>query len=451
MTNKIQTDFFNAENTESAERKTKKNSASSATSAINSSLAYKKAGVDISQTSKIKSKIKSLVRKTFSSNVLSDIGLFGGLYELNLATEPQRTQRTSQMVKKFTATESQRAQRKNQISVSSGSPAPIHTRKMMRHKTCSFPPRIYVNRYGVHQWRKSKNPVLVASCDGVGTKLYIANMMNKHNTIGEDLVNHCVNDILTLGAKPLFFLDYIAFSDVDSKVIEQVVSGLANGCKKNNCALIGGETAMMPGMYKKGEYDLVGFIVGIVDKDKIINGKKIRVGDKLIGIPSSGLHTNGYSLARKVFFSDPLRSRSSEASNKFTVKNKLPGLKQSLGNELLRTHRSYLKEVYPLLPYVSAIAHITGGAFYKNIIRLLPKNLSCLIYKDKWQVPNIFKAIQKYGNISEAEMYSVFNMGIGIVLFAPSKYVDKIMNQVPQAMLIGEVKKGNFGVRLLSC
>jgi phosphoribosylformylglycinamidine cyclo-ligase len=403
MPKKRQTDFFTAENTENAERKTKKNSASSA---INSSLAYKKAGVDISKTTKIKSNIKSLVKKTFSPQVLSDIGLFGGLYELNLATEPQRT---SLMNKKFTATESQRAQRKNKISVDS-----------------------------VSQWRKNINPVLVASCDGVGTKVLIAKMMNKHNTVGEDLVNHCVNDILTLGAKPLFFLDYIAYSDIDSKVIEQVISGLANGCKKNNCALIGGETAMMPGMYKKGEYDFVGFIVGIVDKNNIIDGTKIKVGDKLIGISSSGLHTNGYSLARKVFFSD----------NRFTVNTKLPELKQSLGEALLKTHRSYLKEVYPLLPYVSAVAHITGGAFYKNIVRLLPKNFSCIINKSSWKVPEIFRLIQKYGKVSEDEMYSVFNMGIGMVLFTRPKNVHKIIKQVPQANIIGEVKKGNWGVQI---
>ena len=379
------------------------------------STAYKRSGVNINQTSKIKSNIKSLVKKTFSPQVLSDIGLFGGLYELNLATEPHRTFSGVAPVKPGTTPSNlvvrgaQRTQRKNRISENS-----------------------------VSQWRKNKNPVLVSSCDGVGTKVLIAKMMNKHNTIGEDLVNHCVNDILTLGAKPLFFLDYIAYSDVDSKVIEQVISGLANGCKKNNCALIGGETAMMPGMYKKGEYDLVGFIVGIVEKDNIIDGKKIKDGDKLIGIPSSGLHTNGYSLARKVFFSD----------NRFTVKTKLPELKQPLGKELLKTHRSYLREVYPLLPYVSAIAHITGGAFYKNTIRLLPKNLSCLIYKDKWQVPSIFKAIQKYGKISEAEMYSVFNMGIGMILFVPSKNVNKIIEQIPKAKIIGEIVKGNFGVQI---
>lgn len=333
--------------------------------------AYKKSGVDIGQTSKIKSRIKSLVRKTFKPQVLSEIGLFGGLYELSSTVLSRRQQ-----------------------------------------------------------------VALVASCDGVGTKLLIAKMMNKHNTVGEDLVNHCVNDILTLGARPLFFLDYIAYSEVDPRIIESVIQGLANGCKKNNCALIGGETAMMPGMYKKGEYDLVGFIVGIVDKNKIINGKKINVGDKLIGIPSSGLHTNGYSLARKIFFAD----------HKFTVKTVLPGLKQPLGKILLQTHRSYLKLVYPLLPYVTGIAHITGGGFYENIERLLSKNLSCIIYRNSWQVPKIFILIQKYGKISEKEMYRVFNMGIGMVLFAQPSDVNKILKRITQAKIIGEVRQGNWGV-----
>ncbi len=336
--------------------------------------AYKRSGVNINLTTQIKSNIKSLVKKTFSRQVLSDIGLFGGLYEIPKSTKSRK-----------------------------------------------------------------RSAVLVSSCDGVGTKVLVANIMNKHNTVGEDLVNHCVNDILTLGAKPLFFLDYIAFSDIDSKVIEQVISGLANGCKRNNCALIGGETAMMPGMYKKGEYDLVGFIVGIVEKEKIINGKKIKIGDKLIGIPSSGLHTNGYSLARKVFFLD----------NKFTVNTKIPVFKQSLGETLLKTHQSYLKQVYPLLPYVSALAHITGGAFYKNIIRLLPTNLSCLIYKNKWQVPSIFKAIQKYGKISEAEMYSVFNMGIGMVLFVKPQNVKRVLSRIPQAKVIGEVTKGKKEIKII--
>ncbi|MCX7785300.1 MAG: phosphoribosylformylglycinamidine cyclo-ligase [candidate division WOR-3 bacterium] len=337
--------------------------------------AYKKAGVDINKTSKIKLRIKSLAKKTFSSQVLSEIGLFGGLYDLSRRTDYTRG-----------------------------------------------------------------STVLVASCDGVGTKLNIAQMMNKHNTVGEDLVNHCVNDILTLGAKPLFFLDYIAYSEVNSTVIEEVVSGLTNGCRKNNCALIGGETAMMPGMYKKGEYDLVGFIVGIVDKDKIIDGKKIKVGDKLIGLPSSGLHTNGYSLARKIFFTD----------NKFTINTKLPGLSQPLGELLLKTHRSYLKQVYPLLSYIAGIAHITGGGFFENLERLLPKKLSCIIYQDTWQIPKIFTLIQKYGNITNQEMYRVFNMGIGMILFVRPNNVDKIVRRIPNAKIIGEVIKGNKEVRIIS-
>jgi len=335
--------------------------------------AYKKSGVDISQTTKIKSTIKSLVKKTFSPQVLSEIGLFGGLYEL-----PQLADSGKRKV------------------------------------------------------------VLVASCDGVGTKLNVASMMNKHDTVGEDIVNHCVNDILTLGAKPLFFLDYIAYTKLKPNVIEQVISGLANGCKKNDCALIGGETAMMPDMYKPNEFDLAGFIVGIVDKDKIINGRNIKPGDKLIGIPSTGLHTNGYSLARKIFFKD----------NIFKVSSRLPGLKQTLGQELLKTHCSYLKQVYPLLPYISGIAHITGGGFYENIARLLPKNLSCNIYKDKWQVPTIFKLMQKYGKVKDEEMYKVFNMGIGMVLFARTKDTDKIISKIPQSKLIGEVHTGNCEVRI---
>ncbi|MCX8015044.1 MAG: phosphoribosylformylglycinamidine cyclo-ligase, partial [candidate division WOR-3 bacterium] len=299
-------------------------------------IAYKKAGVDINQTSKIKSKIKSLVKATFSPQVLSEIGLFGGLYELS--------------------------------------------------------------RY---QIGKNKAPVLVASCDGVGTKILIAKMMNKHHTIGEDIVNHCVNDILTLGARPLFFLDYIAYSDVQPNIIVQVIKGLAKGCQKNNCSLIGGETAMMPDMYKKGDYDLVGFIIGIVDRNNIIDGKEIKDSDVLIGLPSSGLHTNGYSLARKVFFAD----------NNFTVNTRFAELNKPLGDVLLAPHRSYYHQVYPLLPYLSAIAHITGGGFYENIKRLLPKGVACVIDKSKWAVPQIFRLIQQYGNVSEQEMYSVFNMG----------------------------------------
>ncbi len=334
-------------------------------------IAYRKAGVDIYQTTKIKSKIKQLVKKTFNRQVLSQIGLFGGLYEIS----------------------------------------PYNNQPM----------------------------VLVASCDGVGTKINIASMMNKHDTIGEDIVNHCVNDILTLGAKPLFFLDYLAYSKVKSSVIEQVVIGLANGCRKNNCALIGGETAMMPDMYKPNEYDLAGFIVGIVAKNQIIDGKKITVGDKLIGLPSSGLHTNGYSLARKVFFKD----------HHFSVSSNMPGLKQTLGEVLLKTHKSYLKEIYPLLHYLSGIVHITGGGFYENIQRILPENISCHIHKKSWSIPPIFSLIQKYGKVNEQEMYRVFNMGIGLILFTRPENTKIILNKIKHAKIIGEVVRGNYGVKFI--
>jgi phosphoribosylformylglycinamidine cyclo-ligase len=333
--------------------------------------AYKKAGVDIEFTSEVKAHIKTLVRQTSTPHVLSEIGLFGGLFRL-----PKRL--TEQ--------------------------------------------------------------VLVASCDGVGTKLYLAQILNKHSTVGEDIVNHCVNDILTLGARPLFFLDYIGYSEIKSEVIKEIIKGLTRACKKNRCALIGGETAMMPGMYKKGQYDLVGFIVGVVDKDKVIDGKKIAPDDFLIGLPSSGLHTNGYSLARKVFFED----------NDFNVNSTFPELKKPLGEELLKPHRSYLKELLPVLKYLSGIAHITGGGFYDNIGRILPSGVSCLINKDAWSVPAIFQLIQRYGKISDEEMYRVFNMGIGIVVFVSPKYLRKVLNSLHRAQIIGRTVKGNFGVKIIS-
>ncbi|MEO0072600.1 MAG: phosphoribosylformylglycinamidine cyclo-ligase [candidate division WOR-3 bacterium] len=284
---------------------------------------------------------------------------------------------------------------------------------------------------------KSSN-VLVASCDGVGTKLYIAQMMNKHDTVGEDIVNHCVNDILTLGARPLFFLDYIGYSDISAKVMAEIIKGLTKACQKNGCALIGGETAMMPGMYEPGRYELVGFIVGIVDKKRIIDGQKIKVGDYLVGLPSSGLHTNGYSLARKVLFED----------HKLSVDTILSELKKPLGEVLLVPHRSYLQEVSKVLDLLTGIAHITGGGFYENISRILPAGTSCVINRYRWKVPEIFQVIQKLGNISTEEMYQVFNMGIGMVLFVRPKSLNIILKKLPQAQIIGRVVKGRFGVKV---
>ncbi|MEO0009782.1 MAG: phosphoribosylformylglycinamidine cyclo-ligase [candidate division WOR-3 bacterium] len=286
---------------------------------------------------------------------------------------------------------------------------------------------------------KMENPLVVASCDGVGTKLLIAKMMRKFDTVGVDLVNHCVNDILTLGAKPLFFLDYIAHADLSNEQIALIVKGVVRGCKYNDCALVGGETAMMPDVYKTGDFDLVGFIVGVVEQNSVIDANRLKPGDLVIGLPSSGLHTNGYSLVRKIFFQQ----------HKFTLNSRLKGLKRSIGEELLRPHRSYYKKVYPLLGEIKAIAHITGGGFYENIQRLLPPERSCVIKKSAWPVPRLFRYIQMLGSIPDTEMFRTFNMGIGMVIFVEPSRLDKIMSTIGRVYIIGKIVRGNFGVELI--
>ncbi len=259
-----------------------------------------------------------------------------------------------------------------------------------------------------------EDPVLVSSVDGVGTKLKIATMMNKHDTIGQDLVNHCVNDIAVCGAEPLFFLDYMAFGKLDTEVAAEIVKGFSIACKENGCALIGGETAEMPGLYQVGDYDLSGTIVGIVEKLKIIKGDNIERGDVLIGIPSTGLHTNGYSLARKVLL------------EKFNLNEKLASLKTTLGEELLSVHRSYIKLIKSVKEKFSikGISHITGGGIIGNTNRILPNSLKLKIDWNSWEVPSIFKLIQETGEVSDDEMREVFNMGIGLV-FVVSKDDEK--------------------------
>ncbi len=250
-----------------------------------------------------------------------------------------------------------------------------------------------------------KNPVLVGATDGVGTKLLIANSQKKHDTIGIDLVAMCVNDIIACGAEPLFFLDYLATGALNPKNAVDVVNGIAKGCKQANCAIIGGETAEMPGMYSKDDYDLAGFCVGIIDKKKIIDGKKVKNGDIIIGLASSGLHSNGFSLARKVF----------------TEKD----LKGEWGKKLLTPTTIYVKPVINLHKkgFVKAVAHITGGGFYENINRAIPKNKNAIIKKGSWSIPKIFNEIQKRGNIVFEEMYKTFNMGIGMVLIIDPKNI----------------------------
>ena len=278
-----------------------------------------------------------------------------------------------------------------------------------------------------------KEPVLVSSVDGVGTKLKIAIELNKHNTIGQDLVNHCVNDIAVCGAEPLFFLDYMAFGKLDPIIGAEIVKGFSIACKENGCALIGGETAEMPGVYQIGDYDLSGTIVGIVEKSKIIKGDKITSGDVLIGVPSTGLHTNGYSLARKVLL------------EKYKLKERIPSLRKTLGEELLSVHRSYLKLIKALKSKieVKGLSHITGGGIIGNTKRILPKSLTLNIDWSSWDVPSIFRLIQTTGEINDDEMREVFNLGLGLLIIVSKNQVSKTLklaNELnEQALIIGEV------------
>lgn len=322
--------------------------------------AYAQAGVDIKAADKAKELIKRLARSTSRPEVLTDIGLFGGMFQLGSYSQP----------------------------------------------------------------------VLVSSVDGIGTKLKIASLMGKHDTIGIDLVNHCVNDILTCGASPLFFLDYIAMGKLLPERVESIVSGLAQACKNAGCALIGGETAEMPGIYHGDDYDLAGFIVGVVEKAKILNGSSIASGDIILGLPSSGLHTNGYSLVRKVFDIDRDHS---------ALKVSYPELKRTLGEELLQPHRCYYSELKPVLPMVKGLAHITGGGFEGNIPRILPEGLAAQINKDAWHIPPIFSLIQEKGKIKEAEMYQVFNMGIGMVIICSPQQAAELATTLPETQKVGKV------------
>jgi phosphoribosylformylglycinamidine cyclo-ligase len=268
----------------------------------------------------------------------------------------------------------------------------------------------------------------VSSVDGVGTKLKVASALAKHDTVGIDIVNHCVNDILTCGAEPLFFLDYIAMGKLRPEPVEAIALGLARACREVGCALIGGETAEMPGIYAGEDYDLVGFIIGVVEKEKIILGKKIAAGDIIIGLPSSGLHTNGYSLARKIF------GETKSALNKY-----YPELGRTLGEELLEPHRCYLHQLKPLLLLIKGMAHITGGGLIDNVPRILPRGMAAKFDSRAWTVLPIFQLIQKRGNIDRSEMYHVFNMGIGMVIICSPDSVDHFTKALPEAKLIGEV------------
>lgn len=288
---------------------------------------------------------------------------------------------------------------------------------------------------------KYKNPVLVSGTDGVGTKLKLAFMADKHDTVGIDLVAMCVNDIVVQGAEPLFFLDYLATGKLLPEKAAEIVKGISAGCVQAGCALIGGETAEMPGFYADGEYDIAGFTVGVVDRDNIIDGSSITVGDRLIGIASSGLHSNGYSLARKVIFEHL----------GLGIDSQLPGLGRSVGEELLTPTRIYVKSVLNLMRdfHVHGIAHITGGGLLENIPRILPHKCKAMLHRQNWEIPPLFSLLQQGGNISDEEMFRTFNCGIGMVLAVPEKETEDILIRLSglseQAFVIGEVVKCEEG------
>jgi phosphoribosylformylglycinamidine cyclo-ligase len=291
---------------------------------------------------------------------------------------------------------------------------------------------------GLFEFKGYREPVLVSSVDGVGTKLKIALALDKHDTVGIDIVNHCVNDILTCGAEPLFFLDYIAAGRLNPEQVGEVAKGLAFACREAGCALIGGETAEMPGLYTGEDYDLVGFIIGVVEKSRVIQGKNIAAGDIIMGLPSSGLHTNGYSLVRKIF------GETVSALNK-----RYSELGRRLGEVLLEPHRSYYNQLKPLLPLIKGLAHITGGGLIGNVPRVLPKGLTAKFDSQSWTVPPIFELIQERGNVDRDEMYRVFNMGIGMVVICAKSDVASIAGALPEAKVIGEVIKRKGKARVV--
>ncbi len=303
--------------------------------------------------------------------------------------------------------------------------------------------------------RKYREPVLVSSVDGVGTKLKIAFAMDRHDSIGQDLVNHCVNDIAVLGAEPLFFLDYIGTGKLEPRIFTAIIKGFAKACAQNRCALIGGETAQMPGFYKRGEYDVSGTIIGVVERSRMMDGTAIQPGDVVLGLASSGLHTNGYSLARKILFEEM----------RLKLSSKLPGSGNTIGDELLKVHVSYGPMIQEALKNfnstkaararrlaIKGLAHITGGGFIDNIPRVLPKKCDVILRKGTWEVPPIFQLIARRGKVPERELYQVFNMGIGMtVIVTPERAaeISKFFKSRVPTSIIGEVVKGRGKVRLI--
>lgn len=275
------------------------------------------------------------------------------------------------------------------------------------------------------------DPVLVASADGVGTKLKVAFLAGVHDTIGVDLVNHCVNDILVQGARPLFFLDYLATGRLSPDVAEQIVKGMAQACRDTGCALLGGETAEMPGFYKDGEYDVAGFIVGLVSRTRIVDGRAVVAGDALVALPSSGLHTNGYSLARRIAFE----------ALKLRVESRVDELGETVGEALLRPHRSYLRDIGPLLDrgWIKGMAHITGGGITENLPRTLPAGRGFSLDRQSWAIPPLFTWLQRSGRVDDAEMFRTFNMGVGLILVCDPRLAGGLVAALPDSWVIGQV------------
>ena len=286
---------------------------------------------------------------------------------------------------------------------------------------------------GLFELSGYRQPVLVSGTDNVGTKLKIALAMGRFESLGRDVVNACVNDVIVCGAKPLFFLDYLATGKMDANLAEEIVRGIAAACVENGCALIGGETSQLPGLFAPGEFDLSGFAVGVVEKDDILDGSTIREGDALLGLPSSGLHTNGFSLVRRIFGID---------DDPRVLQERAPSLDATLGDALLVPHRCYYPLLAPVLPQIKGMAHITGGGFEGNVPRCLPKGVAARINLDAWDVPPIFRLLQERGRVEEAEMYRVFNMGIGMVLVVAPDALATVQAAVPEARVVGVVVVG---------
>ncbi len=291
---------------------------------------------------------------------------------------------------------------------------------------------------GMYEFKGYKQPVLVSSTDSVGTKIKLAVALDKYDTVGIDIVNHCVNDIFTCGASPIFFLDYIGIGKLVPEKVEAIVRGLAGACGEVDCVLIGGETAEMSDVYSGGDFDLAGFVVGVVEKDEIIAGKKIVAGDAVLGLPSNGLHTNGYTLARKIF-----------GDARSALQKRYPGLDLPIGEALLEPHLCYHNQLKPLLPLVKGMAHITGGGLVDNVPRIIPEGLAACFDSGKWSVPPLFPLIQRLGNIDRDEMYHVFNMGIGMVAVCAPEDISHFTSKLPEIKVVGEVQKGVGDTRVV--